>query len=197
MGATADCELIGSGLLGQPVNTLTTLALVAAGLVLVPRPRSRWVGIALIATGLGSFAFHGPMAPGGIWIHDVTLAWLILVIAAHSRSWERWSYLHGLAVLGVAFAIRPEVSDWMTGALFVVAAGLLVAEDRSRATLLPLALLVLAAIAGRLGSTDGPLCDPESMLQPHGLWHIGAAVAVAWWAIGSERRSLRPDHAVL
>lgn len=199
MGATADCELVGAGLLGQPVNTLTTLALIAAGFVLVPRPRSRWVGIALIATGIGSFAFHGPMAPGGTWIHDVTLAWLILIVAAHSRSWERWSHLPGLAMLGVVFAIRPQVSTPMTGALFVVAAGLLIADDRSRATLLPLGFLALASIVGRLGSTGGPLCDPESILQPHGLWHIGSAVAVAWWAIGSERRALRIQrpHAVL
>lgn len=194
MGATADCELIGAGFLGQPVNTLTTLVLMVAGLVLVPRPRSRWVGIALIATGIGSFAFHGPMAPGGAWIHDVTLAWLILVVAAHSRAWERWSYFPGLALLGVVFAVRPDVSDVMTVAVFVGAAVLLISEDRSRVTLLPLALLVVASIVGRLGSTGGPLCEPESMLQPHGLWHVGAAVAVAWWAIGRERREARIER---
>ena len=188
MGATADCELIGPDFFGQPVNTLTTLALVVAGIALLPRPRSRWVGVALIATGIGSFLFHGPMAPGGIWVHDVTLAWLVLVVAAVSRGWERWAHLPGLVALGVLFAVRPETSEWTTGALFVVALGLLLAEDRTRATLLPLGLLVFAAIVGRLGSTGWPLCDPESIVQTHGLWHVGAAFAVAWWALAREAR---------
>jgi hypothetical protein len=40
------------------------------------------------------------------------------------------------------------------------------------------------AIFGRLGDTGGPLCDADSLFQPHGVWHIGAAVAVGWWAMG-------------
>ena len=58
-------------------------------------------------------------------------------------------------------------------------------EDRSIATVGPLTLLTVVAVLGRLGSTGGPLCDPGSLLQPHAVWHLGAAVALAWWAIGT------------
>ncbi|HLF43892.1 MAG TPA: hypothetical protein VJA46_10265, partial [Acidimicrobiia bacterium] len=81
MGAAADCESIGVGLLRQPVNSLTTLAFAVAGIVVMTRrPERLWVGIALIATGIGSFLFHGPMPGGSEWAHDVTLAWLLLVV---------------------------------------------------------------------------------------------------------------------
>jgi hypothetical protein len=45
------------------------------------------------------------------------------------------------------------------------------------------------AVIGRLGSTNWPLCDPASPWQTHGLWHLGAAVAVTWWAIGSREEA--------
>lgn len=186
MGAAADCELIRSGFLGQPVNTITTLVLVAAGLLVLRRPRLRWVGTALVATGIGSFLFHGPMTSGSEWAHDVTLAWLILVIAGAGEAWERWSRLPGLLALAVLFALVPEIADPLAVGLTVVAVVLVLRRNRSRATLLALSLIAGTAIIGRLGATGGPLCDPVSLLQTHGLWHIGAAIGVAWWAFGSQ-----------
>ena len=44
-----------------------------------------------------------------------------------------------------------------------------------------------SAVVGRLGATGGPLCDPGSWLQPHGLWHISAAAALGWWAVAAPR----------
>ncbi|HET9259835.1 MAG TPA: hypothetical protein VFP42_06875 [Acidimicrobiia bacterium] len=52
-----------------------------------------------------------------------------------------------------------------------------------RALIGPLALLAVVALIGRLGATGGPLCDPGSVVQPHGLWHLGAASALLWWAM--------------
>ncbi len=70
MGAAADCESIGVGLLRQPVNSITTIAFVAAGLWIVTvRPDRRWVGVAVMATGIGSLlvpwtnAGRGGMGP--------------------------------------------------------------------------------------------------------------------------------------
>ena len=51
-------------------------------------------------------------------------------------------------------------------------------QDRSRSTIGALAVLGLAAVIGRLGATGGPLCDPDSLLQPHGFWHVAAAAAL-------------------
>lgn len=184
MGALADCELIRDSFLAQPANALSTLAVVIAGCFIARHPHVRWIGIATIATGIGSFLFHGPMAPGAVWIHDTTLVWLILVIVGWGRSWQRWTHLPGLAALGVVFAGIPLAADPVAIALTAAALGLILFADRTIATWGPLALLGAAAVIGRLGATGGPLCDPNSIWQPHALWHMTAAIAVAWWALG-------------
>jgi hypothetical protein len=187
MGAAADCEAIGSGFLGQPVNAVTTIGFViAGGLVMARRPERRWVGLALIATGLGSFLFHGPMPPGSEWAHDVSLTWLIVVVAGAGTRVERFTRLPALFVIGVLFALFPAVADPIAVAVTIVAL-VSVLRGRGYASLAPLLLLAAVAVFGRLGATGGPLFDPDSLLQPHGVWHLGAAVAVAWWAIGVPR----------
>lgn len=193
MGAEADCELIGSGLIGQPVNTITTLAFVVAGAYVLNRPRLRWVGIALIATGIGSFLFHGPMPAASEWAHDVSLAWLILVLAGLDRTWEKWTRLPGLLLIAALFGLVPVIADPVAVGLTVAAIILILRRDRSAGTLAPLGLIAAVAIIGRLGATGGPLCNADSALQTHGVWHIGAAIGVAWWALrmdGSRAASL-------
>lgn len=190
MGAAADCEIIGPGFLGQPVNSLTTFAFVVAGAVLiVVRPDRRWVGIGLAATGMGSFLFHGPMPPGSEWAHDVTLAWLIAIVAGIGSRWERHSRFPALVVLAIAFATVPVIADPVAFVMTVLALLTVLRHDRSRPVLAPLLVLAVVAGYGRLGATGAPLCDPESILQPHGVWHIGSALAVAWWAVAYSGRS--------
>jgi hypothetical protein len=191
MGAAADCELIGAGFLGQPVNSITTIGFVIAGLVVIGRrPDRRWVGIALVATGVGSFLFHGPMPPGSEWAHDVTIAWLLAVIAGIGTRAEKYSRFPALAVLAVCFALAPSWGDPIAVALTIVAI-VSVLRGRDYRALPPLALLALVAIYGRLGATGGPFCDPESVFQPHGVWHLGSAVAVAWWALADRPQPAR------
>lgn len=182
MGAAIDCETIGPGLFAQPVNSTTSLVLVAAGLYLGMRAGSRWLGIALAATGIGSFLFHGPLAPGGDWPHDVTLAWLTFMTAAHAVGWGDRFALPALATLGVLLAVVPGTADVVTVGLVVVTAVMTLRRHLGAATLLPLVLLAAAAAVGRLGSSNGPWCDPASLMQTHGVWHVGAAAAVIWWS---------------
>jgi hypothetical protein len=182
-GALRDCEAVVHSVLGQPVNSITALAFVVGGVLIIRRSDLAWVGIASIATGLGSFLFHGPMPAYSGWVHDATLVWLLLVVASQGRSWERWAQLPGFVAVGVVMVI-PGTYNPVAVALAGAAIALIVLGDRSIATLGPLTLLVAVAIIGRLGATGGPLCNPESVWQPHGLWHIGAAAAVAWWALG-------------
>lgn len=182
MGAAGDCELIRSGLLGQPVSALTSLALVVAGAWVIRVPRTRWIGAGLVATGLGSFVFHGPMPPWGEWAHDVSLAWLIALVGGLGTRWEGWSRLPTLVALALLLALAPITADPVAVALTVVVIGSLLIRDRTRRALAPLALLGVSGILGRLGATGGPLCASASVWQMHGLWHVGAAVAVAWWA---------------
>ena len=189
MRALRDCEAVVHAVLGQPVNSLTTAAFVVGGLIVMVRTRHVWVGIASVATGIGSFLFHGPMPPYAEWAHDATLAWLLLVVGSHGRSWESWARIPGLLVIAAIVAV-PGTAYPLGVALAAGAIVLLLMEDRSPATLGPLTLLVVVAIIGRLGSTGGPLCDPDSIWQPHGLWHLGAATAVTWWAIARKEDPL-------
>lgn len=193
MGAAADCELIGAGFLGQPINALTTIGfLLAGGIVIARRPERRWVGIALAATGIGSFLFHGPMPPGNEWAHDVTLAWLLAVVAGTGTRAEAYSRLPTLVAIGAVFALAPSLGDPIAVALTIVAV-VSVLRDRNYAALPPLLLLGAVAVFGRLGATGGPLCDPASWFQPHGVWHLGSALAVLWWALGSGVSRLPAD----
>jgi len=152
MGAIRDCEAIGESVLGQPVNSLTTLAFLVAGAVVWRLTGRRGVAVGLAATGVGSFLFHGPMPSYAQITHDLTLWFLIGVvvvsIVVEHRSTREWRHLIG-----------------------------------------PLLLLGAVAVVGRLGATDNPLCDPDSLWQPHGLWHIGSAAAVTWWALNHDRVS--------
>jgi hypothetical protein len=182
MGALKDCEAVVHAFFGQAVNSVTTIAFVIGGAIIIVRTEHIWVGMASIATGVGSFLFHGPMPPYAEWVHDLTLAWLLLVMAGHGRSWERWARLPGLVILAAVIAV-PGAGDPVGVVLAVLAIASLLVRDRSMRTLGPLALLVVVAIIGRLGATDGVFCDPNSSWQPHGLWHVGAAVAVTWWAL--------------
>ena len=184
MGAAADCEAIGVGFLGQPINTLTTLGFVLAGIIVISRRRDGgWIGIGLIATGIGSLLFHGPMPPGNEWAHDVTLAWLVTMAAGWGSRWEGFTHLLALAVIGLSFAVLPVIADPFAVVMTFVAVISILRRDHTPATVAPLSLLAAAAVFGRLGATGGPLCDPESLLQPHAVWHLGAATALAWWAL--------------
>ena len=176
--------------LGQPVNTLTTLAFVVAGGIVMRRGGAWWVGAALIATGVGSFVFHGPMPPAAEWLHDTTLAWLLLVVAGVGRRLERCTHLPGLLALGVLFALFPILGDPVGVALAVLAIGLILADERTARTTGPVLLLIVVATIGRLGATGGPLCDPSSPFQTHALWHVGSAAAVTWWALARSGRSV-------
>lgn len=188
MGAAADCELIRAEWLGQPVNTVTTIAFVVAGLLLIRRPPVRWVGIGLIATGVGSFLFHGPMPPASEWAHDVSLAWLLLLVAGVGQTWEHWTRLSALIGTGLLFWLIPALADPIAVLATALAVVLLLRRDRSITTLGPLTLLAASAILGRMGATGWPLCDPSSWFQLHGIWHIAAAGAVTWWALTFSSR---------
>jgi hypothetical protein len=72
----ADCERLHDGLLDQPVNALSSLAYVAAGLWVWRHDRPQ--GIALMAVGAGSVAYHGAGGGASRWLHDST----IVVVAA-------------------------------------------------------------------------------------------------------------------
>jgi hypothetical protein len=46
-----------------------------------------------------------------------------------------------------------------------------------------LATAAAGAACWWLGRTASPVCDPDSLLQPHAAWHLLAAAALACWAL--------------
>lgn len=78
--AASDCERIRPGLIGQPMNTLSSLSFVAAALPVARRGGPwKWVAAALAFEGVGSVAYHGPGGRVAKFVHDAGL--LALVVA--------------------------------------------------------------------------------------------------------------------
>jgi hypothetical protein len=77
----ADCEQLHDGLLEQPVNALSSLAYVAAGMWVWRHDRLQ--GAALVAVGVGSIAYHGFGGTVAHWLHDVTIV-VVAVVAARA-----------------------------------------------------------------------------------------------------------------
>lgn len=188
-----DCETIRAGFIAQPANTLSTLAYVAAGalLVLVARRRSTpgrlsAAGALLVAVGAGSFVYHGPAPVGAQFAHDATIAALLGFLAWWStpRFFARWWWGIVAGAVVALLALVPAASGPVLavvggGALLAVAVHLAGAAGM-RARLGLAALLGLAAVgAAGLGATGGPLCAPDSPFQAHAAWHVLGAAALA------------------
>jgi hypothetical protein len=211
---TSDCEHIGQGFLGQPVNTLSSLAYVAVGCLFLRRALvGRWTervvlavyGAIVVAIGLGSVAFHGPMPSWDRFVHDVPIAGVLAFVIAYDVALVRdasiRTALGGFAVLlgmsACLLAVWPDATNPLDSVLVVAAVVAEVAAGRSpkrvaaRRGLVrePGAWIVGAAVLGAgaalnaLGRTDAPLCDPDSLAQLHGLWHVLTAGAL--WIYGA------------
>ena len=160
----SDCEQAVAGLLTQPINALSSLAFIPAG-VLTVVAGMRATGLlrvqiagfagALIAVGLGSFAYHGPQPAWAGRAHDGSI---ILALVS--------------AILLTATAGGRRKRIWRTGL------------GRLSAALVAAALAAYAA-----GRTGSPLCDPDSWIQLHAMWHVlaaGSALALAWAAAAAH-----------
>lgn len=110
----SDCERIVDTALAQPVLALTSMAYVAAGLAaLVWAARVRTTlcaaaGVALVAVGAGSFAYHGPQPLWAGPAHDWPIVALAAVCAAglvgsvSRREWSKWAAPAVIFAVGLA-----------------------------------------------------------------------------------------------
>jgi hypothetical protein len=86
--AVGDCERIRPGLIGQPANTVSSLAFVAAAVPIARHGRrvgSRaWLAVAVAAAveGLGSVGYHGPGGRVAKAVHDGGLVALTASLGA-------------------------------------------------------------------------------------------------------------------
>lgn len=206
-----DCEAVGTGLVSQPANTLSSLALVLAGVWLAATAArsagpARWrlalMGAVAVAAGAGSVAFHGSLGPTAPLLHDVGLASLPLaVIAIDAAALSGGGPARAAGVLvGLVGVSTPVLARTVTTTPVVVVGtlGALVAEaavwargERARSAArwrgygTAAAAGALGVVLHRLGRTGAALCEPASLLQPHAAWHVLAAVALGAFSLAA------------
>lgn len=114
--AVSDCERIRPGPIGQPANTVSSLAFVVAAVPIAARARDRrsgaWAAVAASAAfeGIGSVAYHGPGGRVAKVIHDVGLVALIASLATARLSERPVQVRPGAAALGVAAGVLHTLS---------------------------------------------------------------------------------------
>ena len=197
---TSDCELRDDWLLEQDVNAWSSLAYVAAGLVLAWEVRRARLppavyGLAAIsvAEGFGSLLYHGAASDFGQFLHDVPLigalafvaGWHVGRLRQHTDLGSLIGLAVGLVVSAVVWSLAPDATNIAVAvAVTVIVVASLIARRRSMLAVWSWPLLVLGAIAvamWALGTPDSPACREASWLQPHGLWHVlTAIIAIAW-----------------
>jgi len=158
----SDCELLRSGWLAQPANTISAAAfvVVAARLAWLTRrpgfhrPALAAAAAALAAVGVGSIAYHGP-GPG--WAH-----------AAHDGS------IAALAVVETVLVVAARAQGRVTQA----------ARTAWKQAAVLMAVAGAAFVSGRTGAW---LCHPSSPLQLHAVWHVASAVALSLVAVGGAQ----------
>lgn len=205
MWLAGDCEQVRSGLLAQPSNAVSAAGyLVAAGWLVwgcrrwAAPGRYWWFTAAVAANGVGSGLYHGPGWPGSGWCHDVAAVAVPVFVAVDGlggvRGWDdRLVTRVGLtATAAAAVAVLSPPGTGIAMVTAVAAAGLaeaMVARRLGRRSGLRAGrVVVVAALAAGvsaylLGRTGGPLCRPDSLLQPHALWHLLTATAMVAWAL--------------
>lgn len=198
----SDCESIGSGVLAQPVNAISSLAFVVFGVVVLlsasgqqktERINRMVFGVLMISTGIGSVLFHGPQGPASHFLHDATIIVTMgAIVTMNLAGLRRWSEQRVWLVVGavgvvvvVVLLVQPSSTNIIAGIALVALVLQDVALHRSGAihtrwwiaAVVAIAVAMLVFVAGRTGS---PLCYSDSLVQGHGLWHVLSATAL--WA---------------
>jgi hypothetical protein len=86
----SDCEALHDGLIGQPANSMSSLAYVAVAAYVLRRGAPPAPALALALVGVGSVLYHGPMPPGAEVVHDASL--VALPAAALAVAWRRRAF---------------------------------------------------------------------------------------------------------
>ena len=200
----SDCERIRDAWLAQPVNAVSSLGFLAAGVYVLVRVRhapatTRGIpvagGIALTLVCFGSVAFHGPQPVWAGFAHDASIAAVLVVYLVAGRARDDGTGAGGqslatgalvLAAASVILLVAPSSQWFVHGGLVVsVAVALVCRADqrlklrRSSATTVAASALSVGVVLVVLGRTGGPLCSPESLVQAHAGWHVASALAAA------------------
>ena len=190
------CEAVGTGLLRQPANALSSLAFCVAALVAADRGRrlarhtperalAPVVALTLLALGAGSLAYHAQLTFAG-QVLDVQGMYLLGTLLITGALWRRGTLTAARAtLLAVALIVGllaaqaafPDARRWLFALVLLPGIAL---EWRLAPRSRPLALAVVAlviAYAVWLADDRGLWCEPTSWLQGHAVWHLLTALA--------------------
>ena len=216
----SDCETIGSGVFAQPINAVSSLSFSVIGVAAIwwatrVEGNERVVrivfGVLMVLTGAGSVMFHGPQGTGSQFGHDVTFlvtVWFVAVInTAQAYGWRRSVEWGTFVVGGLVLSLALVLSPGLTNVLMVATVISLVVSDivlhrRGRLSswwyVVSLVTIAVAVAMFLLGRTGAPLCDPDSLFQGHGLWHVLAAISLgAYFVATSDSRVTESESANL
>jgi hypothetical protein len=199
----SDCERIDVVGVAQAVNTATSLAYLVAGIVVVTvgrrRPIAVLLGVLLLGEAAGSALYHGDPGTISQWLHDVAFLGLLGLLAGwhagrlYGRE-DAGAWVGALGVTIVAGLAHPALPGAVTTVAVVLVVSVVVAEAMARRRRLPpvidgrlVALVVVAGVTYVLGRSGSPLCDPDSVVQLHGAWHVLSALALVVWTDGALR----------
>lgn len=210
---TGDCERRDGWFLEQDVNAWSSMAYVAAGVVLLVELTRRRLpaamfalAVLLVAEGAGSLLYHGAASDASQFLHDVPLIGALGFVAGWHvgrlfDAADRGS-LTGMAIGLVGASILWAVAPGATNATVAIAVvtivvASLLARQRRLAGVWSVPLLTLCGVAVAMwafGSAGSPTCDPGGWLQPHAIWHVlTAVVALAW--VDNAVAAMDPVHA--
>jgi hypothetical protein len=216
----SDCETIGSGVFAQPVNAVSSLLFSIIGLAAIwwatrVEGNERLIrivfGVLMVLTGAGSVMFHGPQGPASQFGHDVTFlvtVWFVAVVnSAEANRWRRsveWgTFVAGGIVLSIALVLSPGLTNvLMVATVISLVMSDIVLHRRGRTRtwwyVVSLVTIAIAVAMFLLGRTGAPLCDPDSLFQGHGLWHVLAAISLgAYFVATSDSRIRESENANL
>lgn len=203
--AVADCEARDVGVLEQDVNAWTSLGYVGIGLVIgisvvrgrLPRPFAAFAAMVALE-GVGSYLYHAQISDAAQFLHDVPLIGALGFIAGwHTGRLAGGAGRMALVGLGVAtlvagvlWALSPGATNIAVGLLLAIivgsmSLGRLHRHQQGLAAVwnTPMLLLTALAVPAWLAGTPGsPICDEQSLVQPHGLWHLLTALLALAWA---------------
>ena len=203
----SDCERIGHGFFAQPSNVLSSIAYLVVGVLLLQRaltgrPRGALIAYAttVIGVGVGSIAYHGPTPSWGHFAHDLSIAAVLAFVVGNYVALARGARVRtGMALFAVlvgtsaiVLAVTPDASNALDAVLVVAAVGAELAASRSSsgrttrpawAWIVGVAVLTVGVALNAVGRTDAPLCDPDSPIQLHALWHLITAFVL--WLYGT------------
>lgn len=146
--------------------------------------------------GPGSMFFHASMREWAGWFDVMSMNFFLAFVPAYNLvrrfDWPKWVGIviyAGLVVIeGTLDLVDPVDSLIFFAVLGVIAIAsqLLVAFSSAIQTALSgkvwfwvgVGVFVTAFVIWFLSWTNGPLCDPGSLLQGHGIWHLLSAAAV-------------------